>query len=113
PGGRRPPAGARPVSRGAGRRACRPPSHGARRPGETTTPRGETRPPTPLPSPGAPMPQIARVHARQILDSRGQPTVEVEVGLASGAVGRAAVPSGASTGAHEALELGAGAPPGL
>jgi enolase len=51
------------------------------------------------------MSQIARVTARQILDSRGQPTVEVEVGLASGAVGRAAVPSGASTGAFEALEL--------
>ena len=51
------------------------------------------------------MSQIARVHARQILDSRGQPTVEVEVGLGSGAVGRAAVPSGASTGAFEALEL--------
>ncbi len=51
------------------------------------------------------MSTIASVHARQILDSRGQPTVEVEVGLASGAVGRAAVPSGASTGAFEALEL--------
>jgi enolase len=51
------------------------------------------------------MSQIARVHARQILDSRGQPTVEVEVGLVSGVVGRAAVPSGASTGAFEALEL--------
>ena len=51
------------------------------------------------------MTKIARVHARQILDSRGQPTVEVEVELASGTVGRAAVPSGASTGAHEALEL--------
>ena len=51
------------------------------------------------------MSQIARVHARQILDSRGQPTVEVEVALVSGAVGRAAVPSGASTGAFEALEL--------
>jgi enolase len=51
------------------------------------------------------MSQIARVHARQILDSRGQPTVEVEVSLSSGAVGRAAVPSGASTGAHEALEM--------
>jgi enolase len=48
---------------------------------------------------------IARVHARQILDSRGNPTVEVDVSLASGAVGRAAVPSGASTGVHEALEL--------
>jgi len=51
------------------------------------------------------MSKIARVHARQILDSRGQPTVEVEVDLESGTVGRAAVPSGASTGAHEALEL--------
>src|SRR5450755_2122052 len=51
------------------------------------------------------MSQIAAVHARQILDSRGQPTVEVEVTLASGAKGRAAVPSGASTGAFEAVEL--------
>ena len=51
------------------------------------------------------MSQIVRVHARQILDSRGQPTVEVEVRLDSGAMGRAAVPSGASTGAYEALEL--------
>ncbi len=51
------------------------------------------------------MSEIASVHARQILDSRGQPTVEVEVGLVSGVVGRAAVPSGASTGAFEALEL--------
>ncbi|MBJ7456377.1 MAG: phosphopyruvate hydratase [Thermoleophilia bacterium] len=51
------------------------------------------------------MSKIASVHARQILDSRGQPTVEVEVGLVSGAIGRAAVPSGASTGAFEALEL--------
>jgi enolase len=48
--------------------------------------------------------QIARVHARQILDSRGNPTVEVEVGLRSGAHGHAAVPSGASTGAFEASE---------
>jgi enolase len=48
---------------------------------------------------------IARVHARQILDSRGNPTVEVDVLLDSGAVGRASVPSGASTGAHEAVEL--------
>ena len=54
---------------------------------------------------GASMSAIARVNARQILDSRGQPTVEVEVTLASGASGRAAVPSGASTGAFEALEL--------
>jgi enolase len=48
---------------------------------------------------------IARVHARQILDSRGNPTVEVDVELESGARGRAAVPSGASTGVHEAVEL--------
>lgn len=48
---------------------------------------------------------IESIHARQILDSRGQPTVEVEVGLAGGAGGRAAVPSGASTGEHEAVEL--------
>jgi enolase len=46
-----------------------------------------------------------RVHARQILDSRGNPTVEVDVALESGAVGRAAVPSGASTGQFEAVEL--------
>ena len=51
------------------------------------------------------MSEITHVAARQILDSRGQPTVEVEVELLSGAVGRAAVPSGASTGTHEALEL--------
>ncbi|MBA2383064.1 MAG: phosphopyruvate hydratase [Actinobacteria bacterium] len=48
---------------------------------------------------------IARVHGRWILDSRGNPTVEVEVELESGARGRAAVPSGASTGVHEAVEL--------
>ncbi|NPV77706.1 MAG: phosphopyruvate hydratase [Anaerolineae bacterium] len=48
---------------------------------------------------------IVDVHAREILDSRGNPTVEVEVTLGSGAFGRAAVPSGASTGIHEALEL--------
>ena len=51
------------------------------------------------------MSEIERVHARQILDSRGNPTVEVEVGLRSGASGRAAVPSGASTGEFEATEL--------
>jgi enolase len=51
------------------------------------------------------MSQIARVHARQILDSRGRPTVEVEIALDSGVTGRAAVPSGASTGTHEAHEL--------
>jgi enolase len=49
--------------------------------------------------------KISRVHARQILDSRGNPTVEADVILDSGAFGRAAVPSGASTGEHEALEL--------
>ena len=48
---------------------------------------------------------IQRVHAREILDSRGNPTVEVDVTLDDGAFGRAAVPSGASTGEHEALEL--------
>jgi enolase len=48
---------------------------------------------------------IVNVRARQILDSRGNPTVEVEVSTDAGAVGRAAVPSGASTGAHEAVEL--------
>ncbi len=51
------------------------------------------------------MSEIERVHARQILDSRGNPTVEVEVGLRSGAHGHAAVPSGASTGEFEAREL--------
>jgi enolase len=51
------------------------------------------------------MSEIERLHARQILDSRGNPTVEVEVMLSSGAVGRAAVPSGASTGEFEATEL--------
>ena len=51
------------------------------------------------------MSQIETVHARQILDSRGNPTVEVELGLRSGAHGRAAVPSGASTGEFEATEL--------
>ena len=51
------------------------------------------------------MSTIFNIEAREILDSRGNPTVEVEVRLAGGAVGRAAVPSGASTGEHEALEL--------
>ena len=51
------------------------------------------------------MTAITDIHAREILDSRGNPTVEVEVLLDSGALGRAAVPSGASTGAHEAVEL--------
>jgi len=48
---------------------------------------------------------ISRIHAREILDSRGNPTIEVDVRLESGALGRAAVPSGASTGEHEAWEL--------
>ena len=51
------------------------------------------------------MNEIVSIHGREILDSRGNPTVEVEVELAGGAFGRAAVPSGASTGAHEAHEL--------
>ena len=49
--------------------------------------------------------KIQRVHAREVLDSRGQPTVEVEVTLKNGVIGRATVPSGASTGVHEAVEL--------
>src|SRR5713101_2888078 len=49
--------------------------------------------------------KIARVHGRQVLDSRGNPTVEADVVLEGGVLGRAAVPSGASTGEHEALEL--------
>ncbi|HBL47173.1 MAG TPA: phosphopyruvate hydratase, partial [Planctomycetaceae bacterium] len=48
---------------------------------------------------------ISSVHAREILDSRGNPTVEVDIELEDGTVGRAAVPSGASTGMHEACEL--------
>ena len=51
------------------------------------------------------MSTIDTIHAREILDSRGNPTVEVDVILSDGSSGRAAVPSGASTGAHEAVEL--------
>ncbi len=51
------------------------------------------------------MTEIIRIHGREILDSRGNPTLEVEVDLATGSSGRACVPSGASTGAHEALEM--------
>ncbi len=51
------------------------------------------------------MSYIAKIHARQILDSRGNPTIEVDVYTETGQLGRAAVPSGASTGAHEAVEL--------
>src|SRR5450755_3236339 len=53
---------------------------------------------------------IARIHGREVLDSRGNPTVEVEVFTKSGAWGRAIVPSGASTGKHEAIELRDGDP---
>lgn len=59
------------------------------------------------------MTEIIRVHARQILDSRGNPTVEVDLELADGSGGRAAVPSGASTGEHEAHELRDGGAPYL
>ena len=56
------------------------------------------------------MSEISGLHARQIIDSRGNPTIEVDVRLQSGAFGRAAVPSGASTGEHEAVELRDGEP---
>src|ERR1700729_4638422 len=49
--------------------------------------------------------KITRVHARQVIDSRGNPTVEADVYVGGGVRGRAAVPSGASTGEHEALEM--------
>src|SRR5205809_5435133 len=52
-----------------------------------------------------PMTKIVRVHGRQVIDSRGNPTVEAEVTLAGGGIGSAIVPSGASTGEHEAWEL--------
>ena len=51
------------------------------------------------------MSKIVNIHARQILDSRGNPTVEAEVTTEDGIMGRSAVPSGASTGKHEAVEL--------
>ena len=57
------------------------------------------------PTPAPPMTSIAKIHAREILDSRGNPTLEAEVTLADGSFGRAAVPSGASTGTKEAVEL--------
>src|SRR6185503_13541356 len=56
------------------------------------------------------MSKIVDIQSREIIDSRGNPTVEVDVTLESGAAGRAAVPSGASTGEHEALELRDGDP---
>ena len=58
------------------------------------------------------MTEIVDVKARQIIDSRGNPTVEVDVYVACGALGRAAVPSGASTGKREALELRDNVPSG-
>ena len=51
------------------------------------------------------MSHISQIHAREIIDSRGNPTIEADVTLSSGAIGRAAVPSGASTGTREAVEL--------
>src|SRR5258708_8562173 len=54
--------------------------------------------------------EIVEIKAREILDSRGNPTIEVDIRLSGGALGRAAVPSGASTGVHEALELRDGDP---
>ncbi|KPK15209.1 MAG: enolase, partial [Myxococcales bacterium SG8_38] len=63
-----------------------------------------------MPARGEIMTEIIAVGAREILDSRGNPTVEVDVELMGGATGRAAVPSGASTGEHEALELRDGDP---
>src|SRR5437762_3918204 len=56
------------------------------------------------------MSQIIHIHAREILDSRGNPTVEADVILSHGTMGRAIVPSGASTGTHEAVELRDGDP---
>src|SRR5437868_14938022 len=56
------------------------------------------------------MTNIAEIRGRQVLDSRGNPTVEAEVWLSGGATARAIVPSGASTGEHEAVELRDGAP---
>ncbi len=71
----------------------------------TLTRRAEPRPVPPTVGRGRGSTRIRHITAREILDSRGQPTVEVDVVLADGSCGRAAVPSGASTGTHEALEL--------
>ena len=62
------------------------------------------------PTAGPAMTEIVDILAREILDSRGNPTVEVDVVLEDGSMGRAAVPSGASTGAHEAVERRDGDP---
>src|SRR5581483_11059597 len=79
---------------------------GSRRGPGVRGPRARRAGPLLRPRQGDPMTvPISRVHAREILDSRGNPTVEVEVELESGVVGRAAVPSGASTGQFEAVEL--------
>ena len=59
------------------------------------------------------MSTIENIHAREILDSRGNPTLEVEMILADGSVGRAAVPSGASTGAHERWSCATKTPPAI
>src|SRR3954451_22144859 len=86
-----------PRSRAHARRRSTPSSRYGQRPTDSDS--RSTRRQTPQVS------EIKQVHARQVLDSRGNPTVEVEVALASGASGRAAVPSGASTGEFEAVEL--------
>src|SRR5712692_5783141 len=70
----------------------------ARGPGGRPRTRGSA-PPAPAPM------EITKIVGREILDSRGNPTVEADVYLADGSMGRAAVPSGASTGEHEAVEL--------
>ena len=71
----------------------------------------ENVPPSNLGNRKMPTTRIAKLRAREIIDSRGNPTVEADVELECGAIGRAAVPSGASTGAHEAIELRDGSIP--
>src|SRR4029078_11523393 len=71
---------------------------------------GKDHAPTKEPAPDPFMTAITDIIGREILDSRGNPTVEVDVILEDGSRGRAAVPSGASTGAHEAVELRDGGP---
>ena len=96
------------VERSRGRSRGPPPGRGTRsgggRGGPRAQPAGGGRQ-VPRPGGGGRLSDIETVHARQIVDSRGNPTVEVDVLLASGASGRAAVPSGASTGEFEAVEL--------
>src|SRR6266699_259454 len=86
-----------PGGRASGRAACRPRPADLARLGSRTDISAQLR--------GDSVPSIEAIHARQILDSRGNPTVEVEVALDDGTHGRAGVPSGASTGAFEAVEL--------